>query len=684
MGIEQPIMKVQPDKVYYINTLKNVTGINSMAFKPQLHPGYAAAFLSEYDKKGSPFAGFTVISADRKLVTGAPSVALTQQTNPTEEQNVPMIAHIEDNAAHISGKDKGGIVMEMLTRCTQTAMKDTQEEYELEGKYNKSLICNTHAPESAVPTPASLLVAPSQLWSAIAHSNVADVIKHVCLTLACVRQGVLQRTKKDNAAGIDEATAANLAVVHPVFQLLEASRIWSVPRRGDQVVFQASTEAAASQLRSMSYIKLGIKGQFDLHLFPKTSSGDSMFKYSLLSNPLPGASSFKAATALPHVQQCVKVSVQNGKRLADSGKLQTQSEDIAVYLYKSNGSTVNASSVGDPAVQANTSVAKVVYITTGISLEDAPSSLVKDKDRHGGSHYLVKPVNLVSAILLLVGSTDKHNPLMVDSRQIVYQAAQRSLLGKYELPNKQPGQTTTLLAALFLAQGKVASEADFRGYLAVQTQKATLIPALLKALMALPPQQAPQALPQPESADLLACLLGSPEKPNAAVSHARYPPMLTPDHQHSRRGLKSARREVSTHTCCNAMHMCTTPMHVEDVMQYQAFITLHIASMAVQSHYANAAYIILDKMHGCCLNRQQSLQQPRHWQHLFPREETLPQTASAQLQTPLRQLQAPLGATGQGHNAQQHARQPPAGQLTDNAAYSPRGHVAADPEDMEQ
>ena len=37
-----------------------------------------------------------------------------------------------------------------------------------------------------------------------------------------------QHTARDNAAGIDDVIAANVVVVHPVFQLLEAAKIYGL------------------------------------------------------------------------------------------------------------------------------------------------------------------------------------------------------------------------------------------------------------------------------------------------------------------------------------------------------------------------------------------------------------------------------------------------------------------------
>lgn len=60
--------------------------------------------------------------------------------------------------------------------------------------------------------------------------------------------------------------------------------------------------------------------------------------------------------------------------------------------------------------------------------------------KHRGSHFKVKPADIVSAVLWLMGGINRTAPLILDSRQLLYQKSQA-------VSHKQPGQIATLLAA---------------------------------------------------------------------------------------------------------------------------------------------------------------------------------------------------------------------------------------------
>ena len=77
--------------------------------------------------------------------------------------------------------------------------------------------------------------------------------------------------------------AANLAIIHPVLQVLEAPDIWD--NREGQVIFTAATTVWPKVSIEMPFIEFGFQDSFFVHLMPEISLTDPRLR--TVQSPAP-------------------------------------------------------------------------------------------------------------------------------------------------------------------------------------------------------------------------------------------------------------------------------------------------------------------------------------------------------------------------------------------------------------
>ena len=569
--------------------------------KPTLNSDAAAAFIAEYDVRGSALTDLTICNPQGRTFVGAPTARLHSEGKVKNSQKVSMAAYVEITEGDDSRKKLPERVADLHKIFMKTAYQDLHNQY-AQGKSLNHLLAQQHIKKKEHQLQCSILInlSPSYAYGSIVHAN--------CDTH--VQCHVTQVKMANIFVGEPEAVAANMAIAHPVLQAMEVLDVWG--KGAGHITITAATDQGAEILRFAPYITFGVTGKFLVHLTMESGQTDPTLKFSVVSSSITGAS-FSANIMHAHIQSIHEQAMLHATQLCKAQLITTAREDVKIYFFDDNNEVVDIS-------DADLDTASICFTPRNECMQYMPNGLVQEKAASaGGLKAMLKPADQLSAVLVLTASADKKKTLVLDGKPVMYTTGHRSVAGNTMPTGAQPSRLTATVAALAMARGKapIAAELDL---LYNPSQGKQLVFLLQEAWRMMPKQaiEARKAPPADDSPDFLGeALQASP----AAV----------------KKDLKRTRAEVSTlHTHKKgALHVETwshihvhsgtcTVLNTDEDMQISAIMHVLIPAPRLNLTpsckdmswtWYNAARMV---NHSGCLTRQQPQQQPKCWKKPWP------------------------------------------------------------------
>jgi len=114
-------------------------------------------------------------------------------------------------------------------------------------------------------------------------------------------------------ACFEPAQAANMAITHAPFQVMETTNVRQ--HGAGQVILIAATKAGANALKQMPYVEFGIQEQFSAWLFPDVSQASRSMQYALVSSEVHLGHNFSKAHLYKHAEELLRLAYSKAAKM---------------------------------------------------------------------------------------------------------------------------------------------------------------------------------------------------------------------------------------------------------------------------------------------------------------------------------------------------------------------------------
>ena len=352
--------------------------VNSKIGRSQTTASLVPNFLASYKRPDSPFGQFEVYedsNGGTSTKTGHPTVLVEQPPYDSSDRSLSLPVGLEilrKNNQIMPEKDLAKFFMQCLEKLIPEAWEQLKREHMLQGQFDRlphdqAVYClrSYHYP---LRSRHSIAMLPcTHVSETDAFRQNAPYLKPVpthpcqqCTAVICIRT-YLQRAVQMNA-GCTEVQAMNMAASHPVMQLLKVHHVNNHKVNG-HLYLDMYSKAAADKLRQCQSIHLGVPGEFDLRITPKTGAdkeGKTTWEYAMVSNPLPKSEDYgQPQQLLDHFTAVTGLAADTARCI--------RKQAVVMYFYDYKGRLL-------PANEVNiNNIADITFVPGGECFRDINS-----------------------------------------------------------------------------------------------------------------------------------------------------------------------------------------------------------------------------------------------------------------------------------------------------------------------